>query len=303
MKKESSTPSPKALFHGVDRFEMKITVLGSGGCMVIPKPLCPCRICEEARSRGEPYERTGPALFIHDAHLLIDTPAEIASQLNRSRIERIDAVLYTHLDPDHVEGIRVVEQIAIDFRTWEVSPGKEMALLLPGPLKGELARIRSVYGPLAAFYERQGFIRTVSFQQHTKVGELSVTAVLVERRTRSVFLYVFEQGGKKVVYAPCDIKPFPEEREEVRGADLLIIQPGLFETGLKEGFIFPSDHVSRRTLFTFEETLALAKRVSAREVLLVHLEEYWNRSYDDYAALAEQLERVRFAHDGMTVVV
>jgi len=77
--------------------------------MVIPKPLCKCRICDEAREKGVPYERTGPSAFLHDENLLIDTPAEIALQLNRSRIERIDYLLFTHLDPDHMEGFRAVE--------------------------------------------------------------------------------------------------------------------------------------------------------------------------------------------------
>ena len=66
-----------------------------------------------------------------------------------------------------------------------------------------------------------------------------------------------------MVYAPCDIKPFPEEREEVQRADLLVIQPGIFEEGLKHGFKYPVDHISRTTLYTFEETMALADRIRA----------------------------------------
>jgi len=92
--------------------------------MVIPKPLCRCRVCDEARKKGVPYERKGPAAFIHDINLLIDTPAEIACQLNQSQIEHIDYLLFTHLDPDHVEGFRVVEQITLDFRTWRAYPDK-----------------------------------------------------------------------------------------------------------------------------------------------------------------------------------
>lgn len=110
---------------------MKLTILGSGGCMVIPKPLFQCNVCMEAREKGISYKRTGPSAFIHDENILIDTPAEIACQLNRSRIKQIDHLIFTHLDPDHVEGLRVVEQITLDFRTWEVYPGKYIRLILP----------------------------------------------------------------------------------------------------------------------------------------------------------------------------
>ncbi|MGD8512619.1 MAG: hypothetical protein PVG85_01610, partial [Deltaproteobacteria bacterium] len=95
-----------------------------------------------------PYERTGPSTFIHDENLLIDTPAEIAAQLNRSHIERIDYLLFTHLDPDHVEGSRVVEQITLDFRTWQAYPDKQIRLILPDKLDNHLKDIRSIYGPL-----------------------------------------------------------------------------------------------------------------------------------------------------------
>ena len=71
--------------------------------MVIPKPLCQCKICREAREKGVPYARGGPSAFLHDINLLIDTPAEIITQLNRSSISNMDYLMFTHLDPDHVE--------------------------------------------------------------------------------------------------------------------------------------------------------------------------------------------------------
>jgi len=48
--------------------------------MVIPKPLCQCHVCREARQKGVPY----------DVNLLIDAPAEIASQLNGSDVCRVE---------------------------------------------------------------------------------------------------------------------------------------------------------------------------------------------------------------------
>ena len=59
---------------------MRLTILGSGGCMAIPKPLCGCRVCREARVKGVPYSRGGPSAFLHDVNLLIDTPAEIGDR-------------------------------------------------------------------------------------------------------------------------------------------------------------------------------------------------------------------------------
>ena len=282
---------------------MELTILGSGGCTVIPKPLCLCRVCEEARSRGWPYGRTGPSAFLHDENLLIDTPAEIALQLNRAGIDRIDYLLFTHLDPDHVEGFRVVEQITLYFRTWKAYKGKKIRLILPRVLMDRIVDIRSIYGPLIDFYVAQGFVECIGFDQGTRIGETEVTAIPIDRGSQTSFVYVFERRGTRIVYAPCDIKPFPEERKDVHGADLLVIQPGIFGDNLKHGFNYPRDHISRKTLYTFEETVALARRIRAEKVLFVHMEEYWNRSYDDYQAIQKELNNIQFAYDGMQVTV
>ncbi len=269
--------------------------------MAIPKPLCRCRVCEEARAKGRPYERTGPSAFLHDENLLIDTPAEIARQLNRANIEDIDYLLFTHLDPDHVEGFRVVEQITLDFRTWKTYRGKTIRLVLPQVLRERITALKSIYGSLIDFYERQGFVQCMDFDKNTRLGNTELTAIPVNHGSQTSFVYVFKKNDKKMVYAPCDIKPFPEQRDEVKNPDLLVIQPGIFETGLKHGFTYPAKHISRKNLYTFEETLALAQRIKAKKVLFVHLEEYWNRSYDDYLTLEKQHTGIQFAHDGMRV--
>ena len=271
--------------------------------MIIPKPLCHCTVCEEARSKGFPYERTGPSAFLHDENLLIDTPAEIAQQLNRTDIGRIDYLMFTHLDPDHVEGFRVVEQISLDFRAWTAYDDKTIKLVLPEQLRIPLGNIKSFYGSVIDFFEEQGFVECTFFDGKTKIGKTSLTAIPVDRGSQVSFVYVFEGKKKKIVYAPCDIKPFPEKSREVQNADLLVIQPGIFETGLKHGFIYPEDHISRTTLYTFDETRRLADKIGARQILFVHLEEYWNRGFDDYMELEKQFSNLRFAHDGMRVRV
>jgi len=271
--------------------------------MVIPKPLCQCRICREARKKGVPYSRAGPAAFLHDINLLIDTPAEIISLLNRSSIRRISYLTFSHLDPDHVEGFRVIEQIALDFRTWRAYPEKQICLLLPEQLSGAVRELRSQYGSQLDFYLESGFIRLKLFRNNIWIGDIRITAIPVDRGSQLSFIYVFEKSGNKVVYAPCDIKPFPEHRNEVQHADLLIIQPGIFKEGLKHGFKYPAKHISRKTLYTFQQTMEVATRLQAKKVVFVHLEEYWNRSYDDYCALASKDPRIRFAHDGMQLKV
>lgn len=297
-------PNPTARFHGVKRQrEMELTILGSGGCTVIPKPLCKCRVCEEARENGIPYERTGPSAFINDVNLLIDTPAEVSLQLNREKIEKIDYLLFTHADPDHVEGFRVVEQVALDFRSWTAYPEKQIRLLVPDYLRKDINKICSVHGPFIDFYENTGFIRIMDFESRFEMDGISLTAIPVFRDNEVSSVFVFRSGPRKMVYAACDIKPFPVDLEEVLNPDLLVIQPGIFETGLKHGFTYEENHISRTTLYTFEESLEISKEINAGITVFTHLEEYWNRSHDDYLTIQREHDNILFAYDGMRLTV
>ena len=247
--------------------------------------------------------RTGNPPDATPTRSLIDTPADIINQLNRSSVRRISHIMFSHLDPDHVEGFRVVEQITLDFRTWRAYPQKQVCLLLPEQLSQRVRELRSQYGSIVDFYLESGFLQLSLFQDKIQVGDVQITAIPVDRGSQTAFVYVFEKSGRRVVYAPCDIKPFPEDRYEVQNPDLLIIQPGIFEKGLKHGFKYPAGHISRTTLYTFEQTMELAARLQARKVVFVHLEEYWNRSYDDYRLLEAEYTGIRFAYDGMQLRV
>ncbi len=223
--------------------------------------------------------------------------------LNRSQICRVDYLTFSHLDPDHIEGFQVVEQIALDFRTWRAYPKKQVCILLPEAMSEPLRLVRSNYSPDIDFYVESGFVQLMPFQDKIDIGEASITAIPVDRERQVTFVHVFEKAGRRVVYAPCDIRPFPEHRYEVHCADFLIIQPGVFEDGLKHRFRFPPDHISRTTLYTFDEILELAASSQVNKVFFVHLEEHRNRSYDDYRALESDKPPVLFAYDGMKLTV
>jgi phosphoribosyl 1,2-cyclic phosphate phosphodiesterase len=47
----------------------------------------------------------------------------------------------------------------------------------------------------------------------------------------------------------------------------------------------------------------VATRIQAKKIVFVHLEEYWNRSYDNYRALESEDQRIQFAYDGMDLTV
>jgi phosphoribosyl 1,2-cyclic phosphate phosphodiesterase len=83
---------------------MKITVLGSGTSSGIPLIGCECPVCTSPDPRDQ---RLRPAIAIgFDDHcVLIDTPPDFRTQALRAKLERVDAVLFTHSHADHIMGL------------------------------------------------------------------------------------------------------------------------------------------------------------------------------------------------------
>jgi phosphoribosyl 1,2-cyclic phosphate phosphodiesterase len=82
----------------------KITVLGSGTSVGVPTIGCHCDVCTSADPRDK---RLRPSILVsYEGHnVVIDTGPDFRYQALRARIERVDAILYTHSHADHIMGL------------------------------------------------------------------------------------------------------------------------------------------------------------------------------------------------------
>src|SRR6202011_6049299 len=83
---------------------LSITVLGSGTSVGVPTIGCHCAVCSSDDPRDN---RLRPSIYVkfQDHGILIDTTPDFRQQALRARIERIDAILFTHSHADHVMGL------------------------------------------------------------------------------------------------------------------------------------------------------------------------------------------------------
>lgn len=81
-----------------------VTVLGSATSMGVPTIGCDCAVCHSADPRDR---RTRPSVMIEwEGHrIVIDSGPDFREQAVRERINRLDAVLYTHGHADHILGL------------------------------------------------------------------------------------------------------------------------------------------------------------------------------------------------------
>jgi phosphoribosyl 1,2-cyclic phosphate phosphodiesterase len=280
---------------------MKFNIIGSGGCVAIPKPLCKCIVCREAREKGRPYSRFGCSLFLEDLNLLIDTPEDIVHGLNSANIGQVDSVLFSHMDPDHILGMRIFEHLRLNW--FEVAEGKECTnpinVFAMEHVMTDINSVGSKLGSYFDYYEKvRNLIKRNVVENRIYLKDIKITLV----RACSATVFVFEQNDKKVIYAPCDVKPFPES-DIFKNTDVMIIGNTIVGGILKDGYILKKENNIFPELFTMKEIENLKDKYNIKKVIITHLEEDWGKSYDDYLKLEKQYEGISFAYDGMKLEV
>ncbi len=83
---------------------MRVTFLGSGTSTGVPVLTCGCPVCVSTDPRDR---RSRPSIWMEwdGASVLVDTSTDLRQQALSRRIERVDAVLYTHAHADHILGL------------------------------------------------------------------------------------------------------------------------------------------------------------------------------------------------------
>ena len=279
---------------------MKLKISGSGGCVSTPRPLCQCRVCKEAREKGFPYARCGCSLYIEDIYVLIDTPEDIAYALNNADIKAVDYIFYSHIDPDHTMGMRVIEQLRLDWLDYSIGKRCENPIIV-GSLPKILQDLKyqgTKYGSALEYYEGMNLVKTKAFE-NMDIGPIHLELIPVDESC-SVTLFILTEGDYKVIYAPCDVKPFPEN-DYFKDADCLIIGNTIVGDVLKDGFILEDSNGLRKELFVMEELVALKNKYNIKRVIVTHLEEDWGKTYDDYLELTKGYEGIEFAYDGLEI--
>jgi phosphoribosyl 1,2-cyclic phosphate phosphodiesterase len=98
---------------------LSITVLGSGTSSGVPTIGCHCAVC----TSGDPRDnRLRPSIVVgFNGHsILIDATPDFRQQALRSRMKRLDAILFTHAHADHIMGLDDVRPF--NFRQGGVIP-------------------------------------------------------------------------------------------------------------------------------------------------------------------------------------
>ena len=245
-------------------------------------------------------------MFIKDINVLFDTPEEIDSQLNRERINNIDYIFYTHWHPDHTFGMRIVEKMYkfwLDMFVRGRKPKNKVKVCAIEAVMEDLKSMGYRGGSFFKYYEKTGLIETIDLKggEAFKIRNFMIIPFEVQTTYNVSTVFLIQEDDKRVVYAPCDVKPFPEN-PKLENLDLLIIGSFHLEGPLREGIVIPPNNPLRVELFSPREIQELSQKLNAKQTVVTHIEEEWGKTYDEYKQLEKEYD-LEFAYDGMRIVV
>ncbi|MCG6981488.1 MAG: MBL fold metallo-hydrolase [Deltaproteobacteria bacterium] len=232
---------------------MRLTFLGTGSAWSLPEIGCDCFICRHMHKNKESRLRTSLYLEAKEK-LLIDCGPDIVRQWWTNGLKSLDGVIITHEHGDHYLGLD--ELVALRRSTvshaWRPIPTYATAaswdtieLRFGYLLEKTLERRLAVPGePLVGLRTR-----VVPFK--TYHGPMAKGAVG----------YVFEDGGKRLVYT-SDLLHLEEQQDLLRRPDVLVIQSHWLN----------EPEFNRPSLLSLQRALPMIRAWEPREkVFLVHI--------------------------------
>ena len=257
---------------------MRIRFLGTGTSFGIPQVGCGCAVCASSDPRDR---RMRAAALIEDGGttILIDTPPELRLQLVSARVQRVDAVLFTHEHADHIHGID-------DLRVFSARGGRALPIFGPPETLERLrtsfnyifdASVQPYHGtskPLLAPHPLQPGVEA-------DVAGIRVLPVAFDHGHLRVFGYRI--GNAAYI---TDVKSVTDEaRAALAGLDVLVINA-----------LWWRPHPAHLSI---PEAIEVARAIGARRTCLTHL-----THETGHAELAAALPAgIEPAYDGLVVEV
>lgn len=254
--------------------------------MTVPRPLCQCRVCVQARKFGGKYKRNNSSLYIEDIKTLVDCGEDIADSLNRNNIKEVKNLFITHWHPDHSFGLRALLESGYDFRAGRAD--KTIAIYIPKNVYRDLLAKFPVIDYLVGF-QKTGHLHLIEDGDSIKIGKTVIKAVGHQGKRSHNYAYLISAGKKRALYAPCDTLDF-DNFNKIGNLDLLVHECGMF-----------FDH---KTEIRFPELIKRLRRNAPKKIILTHIEEIELRLYDKrFKSAKKDYPDVKFdfAFDGMNL--
>lgn len=253
---------------------VNITFLGTGTSQGVPVILCECEVCSSLDFRDKRL-RTSIHIELDGRSFVIDTGPDFRQQMLRERVERIDALIFTHAHKDHTGGMD-------DIRAFNYKQQEDI------PIYGHRRVIDQLKQEFAYVFAEKKYPGVPNVLPHI-IDNQAFTIKGIEFLPIEVLhhkLPVFGFRVKDFSYITDANFISEKELQKLKGTDTLVINALRRKT-----------HISH---FNLEEALAIIEKVKPKKAYLIHLSHYMGTHRQVSLELPESVE---IAYDGLRISV
>jgi phosphoribosyl 1,2-cyclic phosphate phosphodiesterase len=255
---------------------LSITVefLGTGTSGGVPMIACKCAVCQSNDSKDKRL-RSSVLIKSPSTTVVIDTTPDFRTQMLRSGVEHIDAVLFTHSHKDHIAGLD-------DIRAFN------FFLRKPIPIYANQETSEALQRDFYYAFAELKYPGIPEINLHTiddkpfQVGDLSFQPFAVKHLQMDVTAY--RMGNFTYI---TDANFIGEEAHKIiRGTDVLVLNA-----------LRKEKHLSH---FTLDEAIEMATVLNARQTYFTHLSHQMGFHHETSKELPKGMF---FAYDGLKLHV
>ena len=253
---------------------VKVTFLGTGTSQGVPVIGCNCSVCSSANSKDNRL-RSSILIETQNKVFCVDTGPDFRQQMLREKVQRLDAVLYTHEHKDHTAGMD-------DVRAFNFKLNRPIDLYVDENVDKCLRREFSY-----AFSENpypgvpRLHMHKISNEPFSVQG---VDFIPIQLMHHKLPVFGFRIGD----FAYCtDVNYIaPEEKQKLKGLEVLIL------TALRK-----EKHISH---FSLSEALELIDELKPKKAYLTHISHYLGM----HSEVSKELPKnVALGYDGLSFSV
>lgn len=254
--------------------QITVTFLGTGTSQGVPVIGCSCEVCLSENPKDDRL-RTSIMVSTLEQNIVFDTGPDFRQQMLREKVQRLDAVVFTHEHKDHVAGLD-------DIRAFNFKQRKDMEVFATNQVQEALKR---------------EYAYIFAEKKYPGVPQVNLNTIdLTPFEVNGLELIPIQVMHYKLPVLGFRIKDFTyitdanfiaeEEKEKIKGSKVLVIDA-----------LRKEKHISH---YNLEEAIALVKELGVEQAYLIHISHLFGKHDDEMAELPEGIE---MAYDGLKITI
>ena len=256
--------------------KMKVTFNGTGTSQGVPVIGCQCEVCISKDNKDNRL-RSSITIQYKDTSVVIDAGPDFRQQMLRAKINKLDAIVFTHEHKDHVAGLD-------DVRAYNFITKKPINIYCTNNVFKALKReYHYIFDPAFQYPGIPKIIRNkIDSSKDFIVKNLKITPI-------NVLHYKLPVLGFRVDdFCYITDASFIEEKEKSKLKNLKVL---VLNALRKE------KHISH---FNLEEALALIKELKPKKAYLTHISHLMGKHSEVSDTLPENVE---IAYDNLSIKI